>query len=393
MTDTDLITAGESTDGKPSDAAATDPPDLNADEPAGSLATMVLPELRALANRAGVKGTSGMRKNELIAAIEEIRRQANGAPAVDRSAQEHDKGDRPPSSEAPATQGEQTPLALSLYDEIIVETTDSGLTVTVDGEGGDQVPLGPEHLVVRAVQHGLQAAGVSAAGLAVRCRNAIPHSRGLGSSAAAVVGGLAAVNGLVVQTDSSPSSDAELIQLASEFEGHPDNAAAAVLGGAVVSWTDHSGDRPNYSAVSLRLHPDIRLFTAIPEQRSSTAETRVLLPAQVSHDDARFNVSRAALLVVALTERPDLLMAATEDLLHQPQRAAAMTASAEYLRLLRRHNVAAALSGAGPSLIALSTDSELPTDAVEFGAAKGFAVTELTVGEAVRWSPTVRVPG
>lgn len=80
-------------------------PDLNADEPAGSLATMVLPELRALANRAGVKGTSGMRKNELIAAIEEIRRQANGAPAVDRSAQEHDKGDRPPSSEAPATQG------------------------------------------------------------------------------------------------------------------------------------------------------------------------------------------------------------------------------------------------------------------------------------------------
>lgn len=84
-------------------------PDLNADEPAGSLATMVLPELRALANRAGVKGTSGMRKNELIAAIEEIRRQANGAPAVDRSAQEHDKGDRPPSSEAPATQGEQTP--------------------------------------------------------------------------------------------------------------------------------------------------------------------------------------------------------------------------------------------------------------------------------------------
>ncbi len=306
-------------------------------------------------------------------------------------------------------------LALSLYDEIIVETTDSGLTVTVDGEGGDQVPLGPEHLVVRAVQHGLQAAGVSAAGLAVRCRNAIPHSRGLGSSAAAVVGGLAAVNGLVVQTDSSPSSDAELIQLASEFEGHPDNAAAAVLGGAVVSWTDHSGDRPNYSAVSLRLHPDIRLFTAIPEQRSSTAETRVLLPAQVSHDDARFNVcraallvvaltevshddarfnvSRAALLVVALTERPDLLMAATEDLLHQPQRAAAMTASAEYLRLLRRHNVAAALSGAGPSLIALSTDSELPTDAVEFGAAKGFAVTELTVGEAVRWSPTVRVPG
>lgn len=133
MTDTDLITAGESTDGKPSDAAATDPPDLNADEPAGSLATMVLPELRALANRAGVKGTSGMRKNELIAAIEEIRRQANGAPAVDRSAQEHDKGDRPPSSEAPATQGEQTPT-----EQIDEERgTDAG-----GDQGGDQQASG-----------------------------------------------------------------------------------------------------------------------------------------------------------------------------------------------------------------------------------------------------------
>lgn len=133
MTDTDLITAGESTDGKPSDAAATDPPDLNADEPAGSLATMVLPELRALANRAGVKGTSGMRKNELIAAIEEIRRQANGAPAVDRSAQEHDKGDRPPSSETPATQGEQTPT-----EQIDEERgTDAG-----GDQGGDQQASG-----------------------------------------------------------------------------------------------------------------------------------------------------------------------------------------------------------------------------------------------------------
>lgn len=133
MTDTDLITAGESTDGKPSDAAATDPPDLNADEPAGSLATMVLPELRALANRAGVKGTSGMRKNELIAVIEEIRRQANGAPAVDRSAQEHDKGDRPPSSEAPATQGEQTPT-----EQIDEERgTDAG-----GDQGGDQQASG-----------------------------------------------------------------------------------------------------------------------------------------------------------------------------------------------------------------------------------------------------------
>lgn len=284
-------------------------------------------------------------------------------------------------------------LALSLFDEIIIETTDSGLQVVVDGEGADQVPLGPDHLVVRAVQDGLRAVGVSAAGLVVRCRNAIPHSRGLGSSAAAAVGGLAAVNGLVVQMDWTPLSQAQLIQRSSEFEGHPDNAAAAVLGGAALSWTDRSGERLDYSAVPLRLHPDIHLFSAVPEERSSTAETRVLLPPRVSHDAARFNVSRAALLVVALTQRPDLLMAATEDVLHQPQRAPSMPASAEYLRLLRRHDVAAALSGAGPSLIALTTEPELPDDALAYGAANGFAVTEMTAGDGVRWSPGVAALG
>ena len=284
-------------------------------------------------------------------------------------------------------------MALSLCDEIVVETTDSGLLVTVEGEGADQVPLGPEHLVVRAIERGLQAVGVSAAGLVVRCRNFIPHSRGLGSSAAAVVGGLAAVNGLVTQTDSTPLSEAQLIQLSSEFEGHPDNAAAAVLGGAVVSWTDRTGDRPEYSAVSLRLHPNIHLFCAIPEERSLTAETRVLLPAQVGHQDAMFNVSRAALLVVALTERPDLLMAATEDALHQPQRGPAMRSSAEYLRLMRRHNVAAALSGAGPALIAIGTEPQLPREVLEYGVAQGFTITEMTAGKGVRWIPGVTVAG
>jgi homoserine kinase len=282
-------------------------------------------------------------------------------------------------------------LALSLYDEIIVETTDSGLVVEVEGEGAGQVPLGPAHLVVRAIQRGLRAAGISAAGLVVRCHNAIPHSRGVGSSAAAVVGGLAAVNGLAAQADSTPLSETELIQLSSEFEGHPDNAAAAVLGGAVVSWIDRACDPTGYAAVRLRLHPDIHLFLAIPQERSLTAETRVLLPAQVSHDDARFNVSRAALLVVALTERPDLLMAATEDVLHQPQRAPAMPVSAEYLRLLRRYHIAAVLSGAGPAVIALSTEPELPLETVEYGAANGFTVSEMAAGDGVRWSSGVTV--
>jgi homoserine kinase len=280
-------------------------------------------------------------------------------------------------------------LALSLYDEIVVTTIDSGLQVEVEGEGAGHVPLGRKHLVVRAVERGLDVAGVKAPGLAVRCRNDIPHSRGLGSSAAAVVGGLAAVNGVLAQGGWAPLTTPQLIQLASEFEGHPDNASAAVLGGAVVSWTESDGDRSAYSAVPLRLHPDIRIFSAIPEERSLTAATRVLLPGHVSHEDARFNVSRAALLVVALTERPNLLLAATDDVLHQPQRAAAMPTSWEYLRLLRRCGVAAALSGAGPAVIALTSRPELPAEALEFGAANGFAVRQMAVGEGVRWTSDV----
>ena len=169
----------------------------------------------------------------------------------------------------------------------------------------------------------------------------------------------------------------------------------------MVSWTEPAEtgsagtgsagtrDAPRYDAVRLLLHPDIRLFAAIPEIRSSTAETRVLLPEQVSHHQARFNVSRAALLVVALTERPDLLMVATEDLLHQPQRAAAMPASAEFLQFLRRHGVPAVLSGAGPAVLALTTADELPAEAVEFGTARGFAVSRMSAGEPVRWAAGV----
>jgi homoserine kinase len=144
-----------------------------------------------------------------------------------------------------------------------------------------------------------------------------------------------------------------------------------------------------YSAVPLHLHPDIRVFSAIPEERSLTAATRVLLPAHVSHEDARFNVSRTALLVVALTQRPDLLLVATDDMLHQPQRAQAMPASAEYLRILRRYHIAGALSGAGPAVIVLTTRSELPAEVLEFGATNGFTVREMSVGQGVRWTSGV----
>jgi len=287
-------------------------------------------------------------------------------------------------------------LALGRYDEIVVETGTEGLVIEVEGQGAGEVSGGHDHLVVRAVRRGLAATGADAAGLIVRCRNTIPHSRGLGSSASAVVGGLAIANGLVAQIDLEPLSCEQLIQLSAEFEGHPDNAAASVLGGAVVSWVDSPADTPagdvappGYSAAPLRLHRDIRLFPAIPDLRSSTAETRAVLPTRVDHRDARFNISRAALLVVALTERPDLLLAATEDVLHQPQRAASMPASAEFLQFLRRNGVAAVLSGAGPSVLALTNGADLPAEVLEFGRARGFAIAEMPVGEPVRWSSGV----
>ncbi len=284
-------------------------------------------------------------------------------------------------------------LALGRYDEIVVETAAEGLEIEVSGQGAGEVSVGDDHLVVRAVRRGLAALGADVDGLIIHCRNTIPHSRGLGSSASAVVGGLAVANGLVAETGLEPLRVSQLIQLASEFEGHPDNASASVLGGAVVSWVaapaGADDTQPRYSAAPLRLHRDIRLFSAIPDLRSSTAETRAVLPARVAHRDARFNISRAALLVLALTERPDLLMAATEDVLHQPQRATSMPASAEFLQFLRRSGVAAVLSGAGPSVLALTNGTDLTAEAVEFGRARGFAVAETTVGEPVRWSSGV----
>ncbi|HPY24858.1 MAG TPA: homoserine kinase [Mycobacterium sp.] len=280
-------------------------------------------------------------------------------------------------------------VALGRYDEIVVETVEHGIRVEVEGEGAGQISTGADNLVARALIAGLTAAGAEAPGLVLRCRNAIPQSRGLGSSASAVVIGLAAANGLVAQADLTPLDDARLIQLSSEFDGHPDNTSAAVLGGAIVSWTEFGQSGPRYAATRLRLDPRIRLFVATPEVRSSTAETRVLLPEQVPHTDARFNLSRAALLVVALTEHPELLMAATEDVLHQPQRAAAMPRSADYLHYLRGRGVPAVLSGAGPAVLAMTAGADLPTDAIEAGAAHGFAVGEAAVGEPVRWSAGV----
>jgi homoserine kinase len=157
-----------------------------------------------------------------------------------------------------------------------------------------------------------------------------------------------------------------------------------VLGGAVVSWTeegDESGSRC-YQAVRLQVHPEIRAVAFVPAERSSTAHTRGLLPQIVPHSDAAFNLSRAALAVVALTERPDLLLPATEDRLHQAQRAPALPATTSLIARLRSGGIAAAVSGAGPTILALVT-SPLPEELLEAAADEGFTVLVLPVADGV----------
>ncbi|MFD8493402.1 homoserine kinase [Amycolatopsis sp. NPDC059657] len=260
-------------------------------------------------------------------------------------------------------------LALGLYDVVDVEVTGQGLDIEVvdAGAGGvDDVPRDESHLVVRAIRRTCEHLGVKAPGLGLVCRNAIPHARGLGSSAAAVVTGIAAGYAIA----ELPLND-DALQLAAEFEGHADNVAASLYGGLVLAWTE--GKR--FHAERLTAHPSIRPLLAVPAIRSSTETTRGLLPGHVPHVDAAFNLGRAALAVLALTERTDLLLAGSEDRLHQDYRSSAYPESARLVRELRASGVAAAISGAGPTVLALTLDGILPrTVGVE-----GFDVTELPV--------------
>ncbi|HEV2778294.1 MAG TPA: homoserine kinase [Actinophytocola sp.] len=257
-------------------------------------------------------------------------------------------------------------LALALYDEVDVEVIDSGLTVRVDGEGAGSVPMDESHLVVRALRLAADRLGVVPPGLAVRCRNAIPHARGLGSSAAAIVAGIAAAYGLAGR---EPDSDA--LQLAAELEGHADNAAASLLGGLVLAWRE--GDR--FRALRLEPHADLRPIALVPRERSATSVTRGLLPERVPHADAAFGAARCALAVQALTARPDLLLAATEDRLHQDYRSSAWPATMRLVRALRETGVAATVSGAGPTVLACTVDGKLPGE-VDLS---GFTACELPV--------------
>ncbi len=241
-------------------------------------------------------------------------------------------------------------LALGVYDELEVELLAADdVVVEVTGEGEGEVPAGEDHLVVRALRHTLELAGAPRTGLRLRCANRIPHGRGLGSSASAVVAGVVAARALLA--DPHVLDARAVLAIATEFEGHPDNAAPAIRGGATLAW--QSGDGPR--AVDLDVDERITATVLVPDVRLATSRARGVLPDQVPHGDAAFTAGRAALLVEALARRPELLFDATEERLHQDYRAGVMVASSELLRALRAEGLPATVSGAGPTVLVLTS--------------------------------------
>ena len=234
-------------------------------------------------------------------------------------------------------------MALSFYDELVVEVVSAPTFVDVIGEGAGEVPTDETNLVVRSIAHTFAKFGQPMPNLRLTAHNNIPHSRGMGSSGAAVVSGIMAAKGLLEGIVAISST--ELLDIATELEGHPDNVAPALFGSLNIAWEDETGAHTK----KLFVHRGVSPLELIPDFKMSTEKARSLQPDSVPHEDAVFNVSRSALLVAALTQSPELLMAATEDRLHQSYRAEAMPETHELINLLRQNGHAAVVSGAGPS--------------------------------------------
>jgi homoserine kinase len=295
-------------------------------------------------------------------------------------------------------------LALARYDQVEAGVAGSGLAIEVRGEGAETADAGERHLVVRAMRAAFDTLGGQPAGLALRCANTIPHGRGLGSSAAAAVSGILAARALVAD-GAGRLPDAEVLRLAVDLEGHPDNVAACLAGGLTIAWHRAvagaedgvagaggavAGPAPGAAldgaAVGLLrfdVLPAITTVACVAPTAMATSEARRALPESVPHADAAANAARSALLLAALTRDPAVLVDATEDYLHQRYRAAAMPETADLLARLRRAGIAAVLSGAGPSVLALGLADDRPglaiVDSITRGTGIAWLVTPLKV--------------
>lgn len=240
-------------------------------------------------------------------------------------------------------------LALDLRDELVGEVTASGLEVEVHGAGAGSLALDESHLVVRAMRAAFDRLGGQPAGLRLVCHNAIPHARGLGSSSAAIVAGIHLARALVAGGEEL-LSDLAAFGLAAEIEGHPDNVAAACFGGLTVSGRDDDG----FFAARADVAAGIRGVVFVPPTPLETSVARGLLPDVVPHRDAAANAGRAALLMAALAGEPALLLTATRDWLHQDYRRPVMPESLALVDRLRAADLAATVSGAGPTVLVLT---------------------------------------
>jgi homoserine kinase len=238
-------------------------------------------------------------------------------------------------------------LALGLYNEVTAQES-AKVTVRVEGEGAGRLPTNQHNVVARGVQMAYEAAGRPFKGCALTCVNRIPAARGLGSSAAAWVGGLVAGNALLGE----PLSRAALLALAARAEGHPDNVAAALYGGLTVSCGRPDGQ---VTAIALPVPSAVRWVVLVPGVTSATAEARAVLPESVPRSDAVFNVQRVALLLAGLqTGRLDVFDVALDDRLHQPYRLRLFPWMPSVVAAARGAGaLGCVLSGAGPSLLAV----------------------------------------
>jgi homoserine kinase len=279
--------------------------------------------------------------------------------------------DQPIHVRAPATSANLGPafdaagVALDWWDELEVRPAPADGT-QISGEQAELLPTGPDNLVRVAMRRLAQAAGVALPPLHLTVVKGFPLGRGFGSSAAAVVLGLVAARELVAPT----FPEAELLALACELEGHPDNATACLRGGATLAWVEDG--RPRWRPVPL--HPDLVALALVAPEPMATSEARRLLPERVPFAVAAHTGARSAMLALALAGDAELLLPATEDLLHQPQRLAHTPDGAKLLEALRSAGHAAFVSGAGPSLLVLCPRPAAPgalADAEEALAATG----------------------
>jgi homoserine kinase len=251
-------------------------------------------------------------------------------------------------------------LALDLCNEFTVDT-DAEPGITWEGEGAGELPTDGSDMVSRAMRLAerriAEAHGADAYALppfSLRGNNRIPLERGLGSSAAAAVAGVALAYRLL-DLDDAGSFATTALWLAAEIEGHPDNAAAAALGGLTIVAEDE--------VERLDPHPGLRPILFVPERiRVSTDDARRVIPETVSREDAVFNVGHAALTVALLLRDPDRLRLAMRDRLHQDARLALVPQARELYRAIGEAGLSVCVSGSGPTLLAFERDGREPPD-------------------------------